>query len=138
MLAEQLRRDLVVVLHPDVPVEDRPRDPQLPPHDQLRWHRHLAREPSEDQHPPAAARQLPGKRRRIRRPAHRLHHQVNRMLLGPVAQHPWPVPVGLFVLGWVLQFIGHYFEGKPPEFFSDWRFLFVGLRWWLAKMRGKA
>lgn len=46
----------------------------------------------------------------------------------------WIVPVGLFVVGWVLQFIGHAFEGKPPEFFSDWRFLLVGFRWWLAKV----
>jgi uncharacterized membrane protein YGL010W len=50
----------------------------------------------------------------------------------------WMAPVGLFVVGWILQFIGHYFEGKPPEFFSDWRFLFVGVRWWVAKMKGKA
>ena len=50
----------------------------------------------------------------------------------------WPVPVAMFVLGWVLQFVGHWFEGKPPEFLSDWRFLFVGLRWWLAKVRGRA
>ena len=47
----------------------------------------------------------------------------------------WPLPVSLFVIGWVLQFIGHYFEGKPPEFFKDYRFLFVGLRWWFKKMR---
>ncbi|MGA3027773.1 MAG: Mpo1-like protein [Bryobacteraceae bacterium] len=45
---------------------------------------------------------------------------------------------GLFLLGWALQFIGHAFEGKPPEFFRDWRFLFVGLRWWFAKVRGRA
>jgi uncharacterized membrane protein YGL010W len=41
----------------------------------------------------------------------------------------------LFVLGWALQFIGHAYERKPPEFFKDWRFLFVGVRWWLWKMR---
>jgi hypothetical protein len=29
-------------------------------------------------------------------------------------------------------------EGKPPEFFSDWRFLLVGARWWVAKVRGRA
>ena len=46
--------------------------------------------------------------------------------------------IGLFIAGWVLQFIGHAVEGKPPEFFSDWRFLFVGLRWWLAKLSGRA
>jgi hypothetical protein len=36
------------------------------------------------------------------------------------------------------QFVGHAFERKPPEFLKDWRFLFVGLRWWLAKLAGKA
>ena len=50
----------------------------------------------------------------------------------------WWWAAALFVLGWVFQFIGHAFEGKPPEFLSDWRFLFVGVRWWMAKMRGKA
>ena len=50
----------------------------------------------------------------------------------------WPVPVALFVVGWVFQFVGHAFERKPPEFFNDWRFLFVGLRWWVAKVRGRA
>ena len=50
----------------------------------------------------------------------------------------WPVPLAMFVVGWILQFVGHAFEGKPPEFFHDWRYLFVGLRWWLAKLRGKA
>jgi uncharacterized membrane protein YGL010W len=48
----------------------------------------------------------------------------------------WTVALGLFILGWMLQFIGHYFEGKPPEFFKDWRFLFVGLRWWFKKILG--
>jgi uncharacterized membrane protein YGL010W len=50
----------------------------------------------------------------------------------------WRVAVGLFVLGWVFQFVGHAVEGKPPEFFHDWRFLLVGLRWWVAKVRGRA
>ena len=50
----------------------------------------------------------------------------------------WRWALGLFVVGWVFQFVGHAFEGKPPEFFHDWRFLFVGLRWWVAKMRGRA
>jgi uncharacterized membrane protein YGL010W len=50
----------------------------------------------------------------------------------------WPVPASLFVVGWALQFAGHFVEGKPPEFFHDWRFLLVGLRWWFAKVRGRA
>ena len=44
----------------------------------------------------------------------------------------------LFVVGWIFQFVGHAVEGKPPEFFHDWRYLLVGLRWWVAKLRGRA
>ncbi|HSC81850.1 MAG TPA: Mpo1-like protein [Chitinolyticbacter sp.] len=50
----------------------------------------------------------------------------------------WIWPSVLFIVGWILQFIGHAFEGKPPEFFKDWHFLFVGLRWWWAKLHGRA
>jgi uncharacterized membrane protein YGL010W len=48
----------------------------------------------------------------------------------------WWIPLTLFIVGWILQFVGHYFEGKPPEFFKDYRFLFVGLRWWFKKIVG--
>jgi hypothetical protein len=50
----------------------------------------------------------------------------------------FPYALGLFVAGWIFQFIGHAFEGKVPEFFHDWRFLLVGVRWWWAKIHGKA
>lgn len=50
----------------------------------------------------------------------------------------WIVAAVLFVLGWILQFVGHAFEGKPPEFVHDWRFLLVGVRWWWAKVNGRA
>jgi uncharacterized membrane protein YGL010W len=50
----------------------------------------------------------------------------------------WRVPLAMFVVGWLLQFLGHAVEGKPPEFLHDWRFLFVSLRWWVAKIRGRA
>jgi uncharacterized membrane protein YGL010W len=49
----------------------------------------------------------------------------------------WKLALLLFVLGWIFQFIGHAVERKPPEFFHDWRFLLVGLRWWFAKIRGR-
>jgi uncharacterized membrane protein YGL010W len=61
------------------------------------------------------------------------------LFLGSIFVHRlWPYALGLFLLGWILQFIGHAFEGKAPEFFHDWRFLFVGVRWWWAKIQGKA
>jgi uncharacterized membrane protein YGL010W len=44
--------------------------------------------------------------------------------------------LSLFAAGWVCQVLGHIIEGKPPEFLKDWRFLFVGLRWWLRVLRG--
>lgn len=56
----------------------------------------------------------------------------------PIYHRAWQPAVVLFVVGWALQFIGHAFEGKPPEFFKDWRFLFVGVRWWWAKIQGRA
>jgi uncharacterized membrane protein YGL010W len=49
----------------------------------------------------------------------------------------WPLPTAMFVVGWIFQFVGHHYEGVPPEFLKDWRFLFVGMRWWLAKVRGR-
>ena len=43
----------------------------------------------------------------------------------------------MFVVGWILQFIGHAFEGKAPSFFRDPTFLLVGPMWFLKKLRGK-
>jgi uncharacterized membrane protein YGL010W len=60
------------------------------------------------------------------------------LLAMPFYHSAWKPALVLFVAGWTLQFIGHAFEGKPPEFFRDWRFLFVGVRWWWAKMQGRA
>ncbi|MFY3383434.1 DUF962 domain-containing protein [Paracidovorax sp. MALMAid1276] len=34
--------------------------------------------------------------------------------------------VGLFVVGWVIQFIGHYYEGRKPAFVDDLAGLIVG------------
>jgi len=78
-------------------------------------------------------------------PVNRVTHTVGipmimlSIILLPISffiSYLWIAALSLFVIGWLLQFIGHYFEGKPPEFFKDYRFLFVGTRWWLKKMRG--
>ncbi len=61
------------------------------------------------------------------------------VFLGSIFLHRlWIYALALFLLGWIFQFIGHAFEHKEPEFFHDWRFLFVGVRWWWAKIQGKA
>jgi uncharacterized membrane protein YGL010W len=43
----------------------------------------------------------------------------------------------MFVVGWILQFVGHAFEGKAPSFFSDPRFLLVGPLWLVKKLTGR-
>lgn len=37
-----------------------------------------------------------------------------------------PSALGLFVMAWIGQFIGHKIEGKKPSFFDDLRFLLIG------------
>src|SRR5512139_1820446 len=40
---------------------------------------------------------------------------------------PWlAAGLGLFLLGWVIQFIGHYYEGRKPAFTDDLIGLLVG------------
>ncbi|UVE17986.1 DUF962 domain-containing protein [Pseudomonas sp. LS44] len=34
--------------------------------------------------------------------------------------------IGLFVLGWLIQFIGHYYEGRKPAFVDDVMGLVIG------------
>lgn len=44
-----------------------------------------------------------------------------------------------FVLGWVLQFVGHYrYEGNSPAFFKNLVHVFVGPAWVLARLMGRA
>jgi uncharacterized membrane protein YGL010W len=52
-------------------------------------------------------------------------------LIAPLVRGFWKIPLSLFTAGWICQVLGHIIEGKPPEFLKDWRFLLVGLRWWL-------
>lgn len=44
-----------------------------------------------------------------------------------------PVGATLFTVGWGFQFLGHWFEGNDPAFFSDRRSLIVGALWCAEK-----
>ena len=46
----------------------------------------------------------------------------------PVLQEQpiWVLGLGVFFLGWVIQFIGHWFEGRKPAFVDDVVGLLVG------------
>lgn len=39
------------------------------------------------------------------------------------------ISLGIFVIAWIGQFIGHKIEGKKPSFFKDIQFLLVGPAW---------
>ncbi|PIK15165.1 Mpo1-like protein [Halobacteriovorax sp. JY17] len=45
--------------------------------------------------------------------------------------------VGLFIISWVGQFIGHRIEGKKPSFLKDLFFLLIGPLWVLRSLYRK-
>ena len=36
------------------------------------------------------------------------------------------ISISLFGFGWILQFLGHFIEGKKPSFFEDLRYFLIG------------
>jgi uncharacterized membrane protein YGL010W len=52
---------------------------------------------------------------------------------------PWTVSLGLFVFGWILQFVGHsVYEKRSPAFLKNFVHLLVGPLWILAKAMRRA
>ncbi|MEL6561955.1 MAG: Mpo1-like protein [Bacteroidota bacterium] len=49
----------------------------------------------------------------------------------------WLISVIIFVVAWVLQFIGHNHEGKKPSFLKDLQFLMIGPAWILGHLYKK-
>lgn len=50
---------------------------------------------------------------------------------------PAPALIGFFVVGWVVQYVGHYvFEHKSPAFYKSIQHLLVGPLWVFAKTVG--
>ena len=61
------------------------------------------------------------------------------LLVAVGRQVPFSVGLGLFVFGWVIQFVGHsVYEKKSPAFFRNLVHLLVGPLWVLAKATGRA
>jgi len=42
--------------------------------------------------------------------------------------------IGVFVVAWIGQFIGHQFEGRRPSFLTDLSYLLIGPAWLMAKL----
>ena len=49
----------------------------------------------------------------------------------------WVISLGIFVVSWIMQFVGHKVEGKKPSFFKDLEFFLFGPMWVLAKLYNK-
>ena len=47
------------------------------------------------------------------------------------------IAIGLFVVAWIFQFIGHNIEGKKPSFFKDLQFLLIGPAWIVKELFSK-
>lgn len=42
--------------------------------------------------------------------------------------------LGVFVVAWIGQFIGHQFEGRRPSFLTDLSYLLIGPAWLMEKL----
>ncbi len=71
----------------------------------------------------------------VNRVCHLIGIPIILVSLGLLVAGRWRAGCAAWVIGWTFQFAGHLVERTPPEFFRDWRFLFVGLRWWLHEVR---
>lgn len=58
--------------------------------------------------------------------------------LAQLATPLWQIALGIFVIAWIGQFIGHKIEGKKPSFFKDIQFLLIGPVWLLGFLYQKA
>ena len=73
-------------------------------------------------------------------------HPINKLLHSfgipmivvslPLVLYSWKWALALFIAGWILQFVGHWFEGVKPSFLSNPIFLLVGPLWWIKKSLG--
>lgn len=44
------------------------------------------------------------------------------------------VAIGVFVVAWIAQFLGHKIEGRKPSFLTDLTYLLIGPAWVMAKL----
>ncbi len=67
-----------------------------------------------------------------RHPLNRLTHSFGIPMIVvslPLVFFSWRWALALFVVGWVLQFVGHAVEGNRPAFFRNPVYLIVGPLW---------
>ena len=69
-------------------------------------------------------------------PLNRLTHSIGIPMIVlslPLFIFSWRWALGLFIVGWMLQFVGHAIEGNQPAFFTNPVYLLVGPLWLLRR-----
>lgn len=72
-----------------------------------------------------------------RHPVNRLFHTIGIPMIvvsWPMFLINWRWALGLFIVGWILQFAGHAIEGNQPAFFKNPVYLLVGPIWFLRRV----
>jgi uncharacterized membrane protein YGL010W len=67
-----------------------------------------------------------------RHPLNRLTHSIGIPMIVvslPLFFFSWRWALALFIIGWILQFIGHAIEGNQPAFFRNPIYLIIGPLW---------
>ena len=59
---------------------------------------------------------------------------VGLALVHAMGPYVLPLSAGIFVVAWIVQFVGHRIEGRKPSFFEDLQYLWVGPLFVLAKL----
>ena len=68
-------------------------------------------------------------------PVNKLTHSLGIPMIAvsiPLVFFSWRWALGLFIIGWILQFVGHAVEGNRAAFFKNPLYLIVG-PWWLIR-----
>ena len=74
-----------------------------------------------------------------RHPLNRLTHSIGIPMIVvslPLFFFNWRWALALFVVGWILQFVGHAIEGNQPAFFRNPVYLLVGPAWLVRRAFG--
>jgi uncharacterized membrane protein YGL010W len=72
-------------------------------------------------------------------PLNRMTHSIGIPLIVislPVFFLAWRWALAMFIVGWILQFVGHAIEGNQPAFFKNPVYLLVGPLWLIKRAAG--
>jgi uncharacterized membrane protein YGL010W len=70
-------------------------------------------------------------------PLNKLSHSIGIPMIVvslPLFFYNWKWALGLFVMGWIFQFVGHAIEGNQPAFFKNPMYLLVGPMWLMRRV----